>query len=142
MALFSGAYLGRRALAFAAPIAALLLSDLVLGFYSGMATVYLATAAAVLIGWTLSARQTVLRVGGAALASSVLFFLVTNFAMWLNSGFYPRTSAGLVECFVAAIPFFQNSVAGDLFYSAVLFGGFVLLQQAVPQLRAGEPQAA
>jgi hypothetical protein len=71
-----------------------------------------------------------------------LFFVMTNFAMWLNSGFYPRTSAGLVDCFVAAIPFYQNSVAGDLFYSAVLFGGFSLLQQALPQLRAGEPQPA
>ena len=142
MALFSGTYLGRRPLAFAAPLGALLLSDVVLGFYSGMVTVYLATAAAVLIGWTLVQRKNVLRVGAAALASSVLFFVVTNFAMWLNSGFYPRTSTGLAECFVAAIPFFQNSVAGDLFYSALLFGGFALLQQTIPQLRAGEPQAA
>lgn len=142
MALFSGAYLGRRALAFAAPLGALLFSDLVLGFYSGMETVYLATAAAVLIGWTLQNRQTILRVGGAALASSVLFFVVTNFAVWLGSGMYPHSMAGLGACFAAAVPFFQNSVAGDLFYTAILFGGFALLQQAVPKLRAGQPQAA
>ncbi|HEY8593493.1 MAG TPA: DUF6580 family putative transport protein [Sphingomicrobium sp.] len=142
MALFSGAYLGRRALAFLAPLGALLLSDLVLGFYAGMTVVYLATALAVLVGWSLANRQSALRIGGAALASSVLFFVITNFAMWLNSGFYPRTAAGLAECYVAAIPFFQNSLAGDLFYSALLFGGFALLQRMVPQLRAGEPQAA
>ena len=142
MALFSGAFLGRRALAFVAPLAALLLSDVVLGFYAGMATVYLATALAVLVGWTLSRRQGVLRIAGAALASSIMFFVVTNFGMWLSSGFYPRTSAGLADCYVAAIPFFQNSVAGDLFYTAILFGGFALLHNLVPQLRAGKPQPA
>jgi hypothetical protein len=142
MALFSGAYFGRRLIAFAAPLAALLLSDLVLGFYSGMGTVYLATAAAVLVGWMLTRQQSALRIAAAAVVSSLLFFVMTNFAMWLNSGFYPRTGAGLVDCFVAAIPFYQNSIAGDLFYSGVLFGGFALLQQALPQLRAGEPQPA
>src|SRR5690349_19500842 len=63
MALFSGAYLGRNGLAFAAPLGALLLSDLVLGFYPGMGFVYAATAAAVLVGWAIGRRRTVLRVG-------------------------------------------------------------------------------
>src|SRR5919202_4149251 len=80
MALFSGAYLGRRSIAFLAPLAALLLSDLVLGLgYPGMNFVYFATALTVLIGWTLTRRQSVVRVAIAALASSVLFFVVTNF---------------------------------------------------------------
>src|SRR3954465_4491947 len=74
MALFSGAHLGRRGLAFAAPLGALLLSDAVLGFYAGMAFVYASVALIVLIGWAVSARISVLRVGAAALASSVLFF--------------------------------------------------------------------
>src|SRR3954447_153490 len=75
MALFSGAYLGRRgAIAFAAPLSALFLSDLVLGFYHGMATVYFSVALIVVIGWLSLQRVSVLRVGTAALASSVLFF--------------------------------------------------------------------
>src|SRR6476469_461453 len=74
MALFSGAYLGRRALAFVAPLAALLLSDLVLGFYHGVATVYATVALIVVIGWWLSSRPTPLRIGAAAIASSVTFF--------------------------------------------------------------------
>jgi len=143
MALFSGAYLGRRALAFLAPLAALLLSDLVLGLgYPGMNFVYAATALTVLIGWTVSTRRSVLRVAAAALASSILFFVVTNFGMWLFSGFYPVTLGGLAACYVAAIPFFQNSLAGDLFYTGLLFGGFALAQRALPQLRAGEAQPA
>jgi hypothetical protein len=77
----------------------------------------------------------VLRVGGAAVASSVLFFLITNFGTWTLSGMYPMTASGLAACYVAAIPFFQNTIAGDLFYSGLLFGGFALLERAVPALR-------
>jgi len=142
MALFGGAYLGRRALAFAAPLGALLLSDLVLGFYHGMATVYFSVALIVMIGMVALSRVSPIRVGLAALASSVLFFVVTNFGMWVFSGFYPRSLAGLEACYVAAIPFFQNTVAGDLFYATLLFGGFKLLELMVPQLRGGQPQAA
>jgi hypothetical protein len=139
MALFSGAYIGRRWLAFVAPLAALLLSDLVLGFYHGQATVYFSVALIVMIGMMALQRRSALRVGGAAMASSLLFFAITNFGMWLFSGFYPRTMVGLEACYVAAIPFFQNTVAGDLFYSGLLFGGFALLERSVPALRrAGE----
>ena len=135
MALFSGAYLGRRGLAFVAPLAALLLSDLVIGFYHGMVTVYATVALITVIGSVALSRVSPIRVGAAALASSVLFFVITNFGMWLFSGFYPLTTAGLAACFVAAIPFFQNTVAGDLFYSALLFGGFAVLERTVPRLR-------
>jgi hypothetical protein len=62
--------------------------------------------------------------------------------MWLFSGFYPRTIAGLEACYLAAIPFFQNTVAGDLFYATLLFGGFMLAELLVPRLRAGEAQPA
>ena len=143
MALFSGAYLGRKGvIAFAAPLGALLLSDLVLGFYRGMPTVYFSVALVVIIGWLSLQRLSPLRIGAAAIASSVLFFVVTNFGMWLSSGFYPRTLAGLEACYIAAIPFFQNTVAGDLFYATLLFGGWKIAETLMPRLRAGEPQPA
>ena len=143
MALFGGAYLGRRWLAFAAPLGALLLSDLVLGFYAGMWVQYLAVALVVLIAWGALKRISLLRVVGAALASSIAFFLVTNFGTWALSGMYPLTASGVAACYVAALPFFQNTVAGDLFYSGLLFGGFALLERSVPALRrAGESQPA
>jgi hypothetical protein len=137
MALFSGAYLGRRGLAFAAPLAAMLLSDLVLGFYHGQATVYFSVAVIVVIGMAALQRVSMLRIGAAAVASSVSFFVITNFGMWLFSGIYPHTSSGLAACYVAAIPFFQNTLAGDLFYTALLFGGFTLAEQVAPRLREG-----
>ena len=143
MALFSGAYLGRRWLAFAAPFAALLLSDLVLGFYAGMWVQYLTVAVIVLLGSAALRRVSVPRVGGAAGASAVLFFVITNFGTWALSGIYPLTASGLAACYVAAIPFFRNTLAGDLFYSALLFGGFALLERAVPAVRPrGAPQPA
>ena len=135
MALFSGAYLPKRALAFVAPFAALLLSDAVLGFYAGMNFVYLSFALTVLIGWAIGSRKTPLTIAAAAVASSVLFFVLTNFGMWLFSGLYPLTGAGLVACYVAAIPFFQNTLAGDLLFTALLFGGFSMLERMVPGVR-------
>lgn len=142
MALFSGAYLGRRGLAFVAPIAALLLSDAILGFYPELLFVYASVTLVVLIGWTLLRRRDPLRIAAAAVASAVLFFVVTNFGVWFLMDYYPKTAGGLVACYVAAIPFFQNSLAGDVFYTALLFGGFALAQKALPQLRAGQEQPA
>jgi len=142
MALFSGAYLGRRALAFVAPLGALLLSDLVLGFYHGQATVYFSVALIVMIGMAALSRRSPVRVGAAAIASSVLFFVITNLGMWAFSGFYPRTFGGLEACFVAAIPFFQNTIAGDLFYATLLFGGFRLAELLIPRLAQSAAQPA
>jgi hypothetical protein len=135
MALFSGAYMPRRAIAFLAPFAALLLSDLVLGFYPGMDFVYVSFAVTVLIGWLIAARKTPLVIGSAAVTSSVIFFILTNFGMWAFSGFYPQTGQGLVDCYVAAIPFFQNTLAGDLFFTGLLFGGFALAERLIPAIR-------
>jgi hypothetical protein len=142
MALFSGAYLGRRAIALAAPLAAMVLSDLVLGFYSGVWITYLAIAAIVLVAWIALSRLSVLRLGLAAIASSVVFFLISNFGTWALSGMYSHTASGLAACYLAAIPFFQNTVAGDLFYTTLLFGGFKVAELLVPRLGAGGPQPA
>ena len=142
MALFSGAYLGRRSLAFVAPLGALLLSDALLGFYPGMEFQYLSVVLIVMLGSSVLARKAALRVGGAAVASSVLFFAITNFGTWLTSGMYPHSLAGFEACYVAAIPFFQNTVAGDLFYAAVLFGGFAVAEHFLPRLRPVEARTA
>jgi len=142
MALFSGAYLGRRPAAFAAPLGAMVLSDALLGFYSGFWITYLAVGLIVLVGALVLLRKSPLRIAGAAVASSVLFFLVSNFGTWALSGMYPHTPAGLAACFVAAIPFFQNTVAGDLFYATLLFGGFRVAELLVPRLEGQGAQPA
>jgi hypothetical protein len=142
MALFSGAYLGRRSLAFVAPLGAMLLSDAFLGFYSGMWVTYLAVALIVAVGWLALSRVSVLRVAGAAVMSSIVFFLVSNFGTWALSGMYSHTPAGLAACYIAAIPFFQNTLAGDLFYATLLFGGFRIAELLVPRIDRRDAQPA
>jgi uncharacterized protein DUF6580 len=142
MALFSGAYLGRRSLAFAAPLGAMVLSDAVIGFYSGFWITYLAVGLIVGLGMLALSRVSILGVGGAAIASSVVFFGVSNFGTWALGGLYPHTLAGLSACYVAAIPFFQNTIAGDLFYATLLFGGFRVAELLVPAVGNGRAQAA
>jgi hypothetical protein len=135
MALFGGAYLSKRRLAFLVPMAALLLSDLVLGFYSRMWVVYGSFALVVCIGLLLRRRRTPVAIASAALASSILFFVVTNFGVWVFGSLYPKTMEGLLACYVAAIPFFQNTIMGDALYTTVLFGGFSLAERWWPALR-------
>ncbi len=142
IALFAGAHFERKRWAFAVPLAAMALSDAVLqvlfgwGFHSGMPVVYGSFALIVCLGFLLRSRRTaLLPVAGTALASAVLFYLTTNFAVWAASGMYPRTLAGLVTCYVAAIPFFGPTVASDLFYCAVLFGAFAWAERRFPLFR-------
>ena len=132
LALFGGAHFVDKRLAFLAPLAALFLSDAVLGFHSLLPLVYLCFAATVFVGTRLAGRSLPAAAGG-ALASSVLFYVVTNLGVWATSGMYERSFAGLVSCYVAAVPFFGYTVAGDLFYTLVLFGAFQLLERRVPR---------
>jgi hypothetical protein len=138
--LFAGAYLDDRRLAFLVPLAALFLSDLVLGFYQGMPVVYLSFALVVGLGLWLRTRRRPLMIAGATLAGSVLFFGLTNLGVWAFGALYPHTGAGLAACFIAALPFFRGTLEGDALYSLILFGGFALLESRIAALR--EPAAA
>lgn len=143
MALFAGAYFATRKTALLVPLAAMYLSDVALGcfvyhfglFHWFMPFVYASFVIMVFLGLLIRCRLTPLTVGGAALAGSVQFFIITNFGVWLVSDLYPKTAAGLVNCYVAAIPFFRNMLVGNAFYTLVLFGGFALAQRYIPVLR-------
>ena len=149
IALFGGAHFVRKRTALLVPLTAMYLSDLALGFFvydfgwfhGFMPFVYASFAATVCLGLLIRGRLGPLIVGGAALASSVLFFVITNFGVWLVGSLYPKTISGLLSCYVAAIPFFRNMLVGNVFYSVVLFGGFALAQRYLPVLRA-EPAMA
>ncbi len=149
MALFGGACFADRRVAFAVPLAAMSLSDLVIGLLSGdlflglhrlIPVVYGSFTLSVCLGFWLRTRRTVMPIAGATLAGSVLFFVVTNFSVWALGSSYPKTWEGLVACYVAAIPFFHNTLLGDAVYSAALFGGLALAEKGIPALR--EPALA
>jgi hypothetical protein len=74
-------------------------------------------------------ERSVLKIGTLSLVTSSIFFLISNFGVWATQGMYPMTASGLVECYVAAIPFFGNQIAGDLFFSGILFGAYETLKK-------------
>ncbi|MEK7626837.1 MAG: DUF6580 family putative transport protein [Patescibacteria group bacterium] len=123
VALFAGVYLEKR-LALAIPLLALLLSDVFLGFYGPlMAIVYGSTLLVSVFGFLMKGKVSIGRIAGTSFAGAVFFFVTTNFGVWALSGpAYPKTFAGLAECYTAAIPFFRNTLASTLIYSATLFG--------------------
>ena len=136
LALFSGVYLDRKE-AFLVPILAMLLSDYVIGFHSGMIWVYGSFVAIGFMGLWLRNHPGMLTTAGATLVGSVLFYVVTNLGVWaMQPSLYPQTFSGLIECYVAAIPFFRNTVLGDVVYVGMMFGAFELLKRTVPALRA------
>lgn len=128
IALFGGWYFTKKYFV-AIPLAAMFLSDIFIGFYDWRLTavVYLGIVLTFGIGWLLKKNVSWRKVIMGSLAGSVIFFLTTNFAVWALYQWYPHTWAGLVNCFALALPFFKNSLAGDLFYSVVLFGVYELV---------------
>lgn len=144
MALFGGAYLGRRFLAYAIPILALLLSDMIIGFHDSMLAVYMAFAITVTIGLLISQKVSAGKVLLASVSSSVIFFMVTNFAAWMGNPIYPQNFIGLAEAYVAGlvffndgsygISFFMNELLGGLFYNTIFFGAFYFARLRFPVL--------
>lgn len=135
MALFGGAYFADKKMAFIVPFVALFLSDLILGLHNSMIFVYAGFALTVAIGFLLKNRVNVTNTAFAAVVSSVLFFLLTNLGAWMTSGLYVKSMEGLMQAYAAGIPFFQNSLLGNLFYSAVIFAGYAFLQKNVAALK-------
>jgi hypothetical protein len=133
VALFSGAAFDRKRWAFLTPLAAMLIGDAVVGFHALMPAVYASFAAIVALGLILrDRRDSPLAVGAGAITGSTLFFLTTNFAVWAQLTTYPKTLAGLAQCYAAGLPYYGNMLAADLIYSALLFGTFVWMERRVP----------
>jgi hypothetical protein len=132
VSLFGGARL-RGWRAWVLPLALMAVTDPLVGGYS-FATpfVYASFLLSVWLGTKLRASESPVRIGSAALASSLLFFVITNFGVWLGaSATYARSLSGLAACYTAAIPFYGRTLAADLLYSAALFGLHAALSRAV-----------
>ena len=103
------------------PLAAMFVSDVYLGLHSSMFWVY----GSILLGttlshYTMSMKKTYVHLGSNALLSATIFFVITNFAVWMSGTMYPPTLDGLILCYTMAIPFFGNTLAGTLFYVSLL----------------------
>lgn len=147
MALFGAATLTDKRVALLTPLLALFISDLCIevmhrmglilswGIYPGMWVTYTAFLLISVIGFLLRHRRSASTIAAATFAGSVVFFVVSNFGVWLSGNLYPRTLEGLLTCYTAAIPFFPNTLLGDALYSTVLFGGFAFGERLLPVLR-------
>ncbi|MEA2991617.1 MAG: hypothetical protein QOD40_537 [Alphaproteobacteria bacterium] len=128
-ALFAGRTFSNRGLALLVPLAAMLLGDLIIGFDSLRMeiVIYASMLLPAAVGIASRRLSGVAVVVAAMLACSLFFFGATNFAVWAFGTMYPHTLAGLTQCFVAALPFLEKTVFGDLLWTAILFGGAWLM---------------
>ncbi|MCA9177527.1 MAG: hypothetical protein KDB14_23740 [Planctomycetales bacterium] len=130
IALFAGATLAPWYLAVLTPLAAMAISDSLLGFNEWTPVVYACMLLYVGLGRLIRHTTRPEQILGASVLGSVLFFLITNFVCWY--AYYPPTIDGLRSCYVAAVPFFRNTLLSDLFFSATLFGAMHLIQRQIP----------
>jgi len=131
IALFAGATYEDRRAAFLVPLVTMFIGDMFIGFHSLMPVIYATYALITLLGMALRDRRTSpLYVAGGAMLGATLFFLTTNFAVWAMGTTYPKTWAGLVACFVAAIPYFDRTLASDLLFSAFFFGMYAIAMRS------------
>ncbi len=132
IALFGGAVLPRK-LGWWLPLAIMIASDLLIGFYNGILFTWAGFLLVGLLGMGLRTMSNWLRVPIGAMAGAIIFFAVSNFGVWLQGHMYAHTWAGLVQCYEMALPFFRNTFFGDFLYSWLLFGVYALATQYVPK---------
>jgi hypothetical protein len=152
--LFGAAHFSKKWQAFLIPIAATWLSDLFINnviyaqyypkftwFYEGFYWQYGSYLIITLTGLGILNKINIPKVLTGTLASTAIFFLVSNFGCWIGSTAYPQNFGGLITCYAAGIPFLKGTLLGDLFYSGVLFGTFALAQYKFPVLRLANFEA-
>ncbi len=126
LALFSGMTVPSL-WAIAIPFVSMGISDAFLGFHLTLPYVYGSFALIVGMGYLIRKKMSPLRVGGVSLVGSVLFFLITNFGVWATGTMYAKNASGLLESYVMGLPFFRNTLVGDLFFNILFYVGFRLL---------------
>jgi hypothetical protein len=140
IALFSGYFFRWPVVALAAPLAAMLASDAVIGGYEWQMMLVVYALLALPVAFRLPLRRwlrierrgmvpglaAVAGLLGCSLLSSVLFFLATNFAWWPWSDMYEHSAAGLWRCYANGLPFFRHTLAGDAIFAVALFGGYAV----------------
>lgn len=141
IALFSSVYLDKK-YAFIIPVAAMLISDYFIGFHENIIFVYGSFIIISIIGVWLRRHRSIMTTLGASVAGSIIFFMVTNFGVWIMpDSMYQTDLSGLLNCYVAAIPFFRNTLIGDLFYVNAIFGLYELMKKIFPSILLEESQA-
>lgn len=118
-----------RSTGFWVPLVAMVISDLVVGMHDTVLFTWSGMLVFMALGYALSGTRTATRIGLYSLAGSAAFFVWTNFGVWLVSGMYAPSASGLAQCYLLALPFFRNSLLGDLAFTAALFAAYELVRR-------------
>ena len=121
ISVFAGIKFKDNLFSYLVPVSAMLVSDAILGFHNGMILIYLAIVLSAFIARKFNTINT------SVLSSSILFFLITNFQVWIMSSSYPKSLLGILECYTLAIPFFGMTLLSTFFFSYILFYGYAFL---------------
>lgn len=148
ISLFGAAYFSKKWQAIAIPLMATWLSDLFINnviygqyypefiwFYKGFYWQYLSYVLIVLFGLFSLKKRSIVKVVSASLASTIIFFTISNFGVWASSNMYVNNLQGLINCYIAGIPFIKGTFLGDLFYTSTLFGAFSWMQSNITVLQ-------
>ncbi len=134
LALFGGVYLKRKQ-AFLLPILLFAATDIILGFHRTMFFTWGTILLIVIMGFAVQKNKNWATVLGGGIFSAILFFVITNFGVWIMTGMYPLTLTGLAECYVVAIPYFRSSLLSTLIYGFIFFGAYEVIAAQVRNTR-------
>ena len=134
LAIFGGAFLTNKRTALCIPVIAMFLSDLIIGFHSQIYAVYLSIIVLSLLGNMIKTKN-IKNLAITGFAGSLIFFMITNFSVWLSGGLYPLTIDGLLECYIMAIPFFHNTLISTLLFLGILFFGYTFAEKKYQVLK-------
>ena len=130
IAVFSGAFFYNKKIACLLPIIIMWISDIILG-YDIIWSVYLSFLIIVCLGFTIQKNQSLLKIINISILASIVFFIITNLAVYISSPLYQKNILGLIECYTLAIPFFFNTLSSQIIYSSIMFVGFNTLHNAI-----------
>jgi len=129
MSIFSGAYIANTRNSILIIVLTMLISDYVIGFHSLMPWIYISLVMIVLLNKTLNDKKRLSIYLIASIQSSLIFFIVSNFGVWLTGTLYSKSVIGLINCYAMAIPFFQNTLFSTIIYSACMWSVYHIVNR-------------
>ena len=134
LAIFGGAYLPNRITAISLPIISMFISDLIIGFHSQIFTVYATIILLSILGHLMKTKN-FKNFAITGFTGSLIFFIITNFSVWLGGSLYPLTIDGIIQCYIMAIPFFHNTLISTILFLTILFFGYTFAEKKISNLK-------
>ena len=134
LAIFGGAYLPNRITAISLPIISMFISDLIIGFHSQIFTIYETIIFLSILGHLMKTKN-FKNFAITGFTGSLIFFIITNFSVWLGGSLYPLTIDGIIQCYIMAIPFFHNTLISTILFLTILFFGYTFAEKKISNLK-------